>query len=303
MKKRKKEVFLGEFLDYLALERGLSDHTIDSYERDLAPLVAFLRERGTSLDDTQLEWVRQYIQKRKKETWAASSMKRFQSALRMWGRFKIERGEWQSNPFSLLESPKSEKKLPQVLTLGEVESILQQPKVLTPIGARDRAMVELLFSSGLRVTELLNANINDLDLDIGYIRCFGKGSKERMIPIGSICNQFLQHYLKNARPLLIRETSGGALFLNVRGNRMSRQGFWKILKLYAKQAGIKKEISPHHLRHSFATQLLENGADLRSVQELLGHADISTTQIYTHVTSKQMKKVYDKAHPRALFKK
>ena len=299
MGKKKKNPFLLEFLDYLSLERGLSENPISAYERDLSPFCEFLKHKESSLDKADLEAVREYLKARKKEEWAATSMRRFHSSLRMWGTFKIERGEWNSNPFKLLETPKVEKRLPKGLSLEEINKILELPKLLNPLGARDRAMIELLFAAGLRVTELLNLNINDVDLKIGYVRCFGKGSKERMVPIGSLCIKYMEHYLQTGRPSLGNEKSARALFLNNRGERITRQGFWKILRAYAKAAGIEREISPHHLRHSFATQLLEHGADLRSVQELLGHADISTTQIYTHVTSKQLKKVYDASHPRA----
>lgn len=299
MKERNRNPFLQEFLDYLSFERGLSENTIRAYERDLSPFCEFLKPKGSSLDQADLEMVREYLKARKQEEWAATSMRRFHSALRIWGTFKIERGEWTSNPFKLLETPKVEKKLPKGLSLDEINKMLELPKLLNPLGARDRAMIELLFAAGLRVSELLNLNTNDIDLKIGYVRCFGKGSKERMVPIGSLCIKYMEHYLQTSRPSLNTEKSDRALFLNKRGERMSRQGFWKILRTYAKAAGIEREISPHHLRHSFATQLLEHGADLRSVQELLGHADISTTQIYTHVSSKQLKRVYDASHPRA----
>lgn len=296
---KKKNLFLEELIDYLSLEKGLSSNTILAYERDLAPFCDFLSQKGTTIDEATLEEARDYLRYRKKEGWSSASMRRFHSALRIFGRFKIERSEWSSNPFSLLESPKAEKKLPKDLSLEEVEKILAVPNLLTPIGARDRAMIELLFAAGLRVSELLGLNTNDVDLEVGYVRCFGKGSKERIVPIGRLCIKYMNHYLQTGRVFINNEKSEGALFLNNKGVRMTRQGFWKILRANSKSAGIEREISPHHLRHSFATQLLEHGADLRSVQELLGHADISTTQIYTHVSSKQLKKAYDSAHPRS----
>lgn len=296
---KKKNPFLEELIDYLSLERGLSSNTLLAYERDLAPFCAFLSQRGSSIDETTLEEVRDYLRWRKKEGWSSASTRRFHSALKIFGRFKIERGEWTSNLFSLLESPKGEKKLPKSLSLEEVEKILASPNLLTPLGARDRAMIELLFAAGLRVSELLSLNTKDMDLEVGYIRCFGKGSKERIVPIGRLCIKYMKHYLQTGRVFMNNEKSEGALFLNNRGTRMTRQGFWKILREYSKNAGIEREISPHHFRHSFATQLLEHGADLRSVQELLGHADISTTQIYTHVSSKQLRKAYENAHPRS----
>ena len=297
--KKRTHPWLQEFLDYLALERGLSLNTIVSYGRDLEPFCDYLKDHNGTLDEVQLESVREYLKRRKQEGWAAASMKRFLSSLKTFGSFKIDRNEWQTNPFRLLESPKGERRLPKGLALDEINKILEMPKLLTPIGARDRGMIELLFAAGLRVTELLNVNLNDIDFEIGYVRSFGKGSKERIVPIGSMCIQSIKHYLHTGRYELANEKSEGALFLNNRGERMSRQGFWKILTAYAKNAGIERDNTTHHMRHSFATQLLEHGADLRSVQEMLGHADISTTQIYTHVTSKHLKKVYDESHPRA----
>jgi len=191
------------------------------------------------------------------------------------------------------------KKLPKVLTINEVEELLKQPSGLLPAGLRDKAMLELLYATGIRVSELISLNISDVNLEMGYIKCYGKGAKERIVPLGSIAIKCVQDYLNKGRSKLIRTYEEGALFVNHHVNRLTRQGFWKIIKKYAHEANIKKEITPHTLRHSFATHLLENGADLRSVQEMLGHADISTTQIYTHVTSNRLKEVYDKTHPRA----
>lgn len=180
-----------------------------------------------------------------------------------------------------------------------MEELLKQPNSLLPTGLRDKAMLELLYATGIRVSELISLNITDVNLDMGYIKCYGKGAKERIVPLGSIAAKCVQEYIAKGRPKLVRTYDEPALFVNHHGNRLTRQGFWKIIKKYAQEANITKEITPHTLRHSFATHLLENGADLRSVQEMLGHADISTTQIYTHVTKNRLKEVYDKAHPRA----
>jgi integrase/recombinase XerD len=194
-----------------------------------------------------------------------------------------------------------ERTLPKVLSLEEVEALLEAPKTNTPIGVRDKAMLELLYATGMRVSELVNLNLSDVHLTMGFVRCYGKGKKERIVPVGSMALNALKVYLETARPKLInpKKRTNDALFLNHHGERLTRQGFWKILKKLAKEANIEKELTPHTLRHSFATHLLENGADLRAVQELLGHADISTTQIYTHVTKTRLKDVYKQYHPRA----
>ena len=203
------------------------------------------------------------------------------------------------DPTDDLSSPKLERKLPRVLTVDEVEKLLNQPDTSTPAGIRDKAMLEVLYATGIRVSELVSLNLDDIELDEGFVRCIGKGSKERVVPMGEIAINALRSYLSKGRPKLVSNPGENALFLNHHGRRLTRQGFWKIVKKYAAQLGIRKEITPHTLRHSFATHLLENGADIRAVQEMLGHADISTTQIYTHVTKDRLKDVYARSHPRA----
>lgn len=203
------------------------------------------------------------------------------------------------NPAADLESPKTEKKLPRVMSPQEVDILLEQPDALHVTGIRDKAMLEVIYATGIRVSELMSLDVADINLDAGFIRCTGKGSKERMIPLGSVAVRHVDQYLNDGRPKLVRHSGESALFVNQHGKRLTRQGFWKILKKYARLAGINKEITPHTMRHSFATHLLENGADLRSVQEMLGHADISTTQIYTQVTGRKLRDVYEKTHPRA----
>lgn len=204
------------------------------------------------------------------------------------------------DPTVNLESPKLGQRLPQVLTTAEVEALLSQPQLADPAGLRDKAMLELIYATGIRVSEMVTLDIEHVELDMGYIRCFGKGSKERIIPLGAVAAHYVREYLARSRVKLTKgKTEHRALFVNAQGKRLTRQGFWKILKKYAREANINKHITPHTLRHSFATHLLENGADLRSVQEMLGHADISTTQIYTHLTKIRLREVYTNAHPRA----
>jgi integrase/recombinase XerD len=203
------------------------------------------------------------------------------------------------DPTANLEAPKQEKRLPKILSVGDVLKLLEQPGLKTPAGIRDRAMLEVLYATGLRVSELVSLRLIDLNLEEGYIRCLGKGSKERIVPLGSVAVKYLHFYLDHARKFLAAAPGEETLFLNHHGHGLTRQGFWKIIKKYAEKLGIADRITPHTLRHSFATHLLENGADLRSVQEMLGHVDISTTQIYTHLTRDKLKEVYDKAHPRA----
>jgi len=203
------------------------------------------------------------------------------------------------NPTEYLESPRLPKRLPRVLTVEEVERLLAQPRLDTPAGLRDKAMLELLYATGLRVSELVALNVDHIDLEGQFLRCLGKGSRERVVPVAPVACRHVERYLLQARVKLAKDRGEPALFLNQQGRRLSRQGCWKIIKAYARSAGLQKEITPHTLRHSFATHLLENGADLRAVQELLGHADITATQIYTHLTQKKIREVYERAHPRA----
>ncbi|MHB8157946.1 MAG: site-specific tyrosine recombinase XerD, partial [Desulfocucumaceae bacterium] len=221
------------------------------------------------------------------------------AALKSLFRFLINEERIEIDPTENLESPKKTQKLPRVLTTGEVDQLLEQPQTGTVAGLRDKAMLELLYATGIRVSELVDLEKRDISLKEGYIRCLGKGSKERIVPMGDMAVHYMEAYLQRSRVKLIGKANSDALFLNHRGGRITRQGFWKIVKKYASRSNIQKDITPHTLRHSFATHLLENGADLRAVQELLGHADISTTQIYTHLTKKRLKEVYKSSHPRA----
>ncbi|HWR06305.1 site-specific tyrosine recombinase XerD [Sporomusa sp.] len=294
------ESYVNEFINYLAVERGLAQNTLESYGRDL-------RQFQTYLQNSQLDFLRNsnrdtilsYLNSLQVKGRAVSTISRNLAAIKSFYQYLVRERHLEKDPAVNLESPKLEKKLPRILSIAEVEELLKQPNTFQPTGLRDKAMLELLYATGIRVSELISLNISDVNLDMGYIKCYGKGAKERIVPLGSIAAKCVQEYISKGRTKLVRTYEESSLFVNHHGNRLTRQGFWKIIKKYAMEARITKEITPHTLRHSFATHLLENGADLRSVQEMLGHADISTTQIYTHVTKNRLKEVYDKTHPRA----
>jgi integrase/recombinase XerD len=289
-----------EFINYLSVERGLAMNTLESYGRDLRQYSEFLEtDDEQDLDAVSRATVVNYLMYLQSQGKATATIARRLAALKAFYQFLVREKRIPTDPTANLESPKLEKRLPKVLTVHEVERLLAQPDPAQSAGIRDRAMLELLYATGIRVSELVSLNEQDVNLDMGYIKCSGKGSKERIVPLGSLAIQSCREYLQHARPRLVRDRQEQALFVNHHGHRLTRQGFWKIVKKYADDAKIEKEITPHTLRHSFATHLLENGADLRSVQEMLGHADISTTQIYTHVTKGRLKEVYAKAHPRA----
>ena len=230
---------------------------------------------------------------------AASTVSRCLASIRSFFNYLLAEGYIENNPAYELDSPRIEKKLPRVLTSEEIDRLLGQPKAEQNNGIRDKAMLELLYASGIRVSELISLNTTDFNYEVGFLRCRGKGLKERIVPVGNTAISSVRQYLKQGRVKMVKTGSEKSLFVNHHGRRLTRQGFWKILKKYAGHAGISGEVTPHTLRHSFATHLLENGADLRSVQEMLGHSDISTTQIYTHITRKRIREVYDKTHPRA----
>lgn len=294
------KTLVDEFIHYLAVERGLAENTMDSYHRDLTNYLDFLnKEKITAIQKTTKTHVMAYLLYLQKGGRATATISRHLAALKSFYHFLLRERRIDKDPTANLESPKLEKKLPRVLSVDEVEQLLKQPQVADPAGIRDKAMLELLYATGIRVTELITLNIDHVNLEVGYIRCFGKGSKERIVPLGSVARKSVGEYLQRGRVKLIKVKAEQALFVNHHGRRLTRQGFWKIIKKYARVAGIAKEITPHTLRHSFATHLLENGADLRSVQEMLGHADITTTQIYTHLTKGRLREVYAKTHPRA----
>ncbi|AMV72055.1 site-specific tyrosine recombinase XerD [Desulfuromonas carbonis] len=291
--------FLDLFLSYLTVERGLSRNTLDAYGRDLARYLDFLEREGIGAPAAITPPViLRYLAHLRAGGLAARSRARALVALRMFHRFLLSEGYAERNPTALVEAPKSLAALPHTLSPGEVEQLLAAPRGAAPLALRDRAMLEVLYATGLRVSELVGLKQSDLQLDVGYLTAFGKRSKQRIVPLGETAISELRSYLADGRPLLDKGKGGKLLFLNRLGQGLTRQGFWKIIKRRARETGIGKKITPHTLRHSFATHLLENGADLRAVQSMLGHADISTTQIYTHVTRERLRRLHEQHHPR-----
>ena len=289
---------LGKYQEYLEQEKHASSNTLASYLRDLRQFEQYLTERGMQLQKVKQATVSDYVAWMTGKGKSAATVTRSIASLKSFYAFLQSSGEVKTNPVRGVAAVKVERKFPEVLTSKEVELFLDQPQCVDAKGYRDHAMLELLYATGIRVSELIDLNEEDVSLSAGFIRAQGKG-KERIIPLYPAAVKALSDYIKEIRPQLIADPEETALFVNMNGERMSRQGFWKIVKHYQDLAGITKDITPHTLRHSFAVHLLENGADLRSIQEMLGHADISSTQIYTHVVKKQLKDVYQKAHPRA----
>lgn len=287
------------FIMYIVAERGLADHTVDAYTHDLHDFEAFLARRAVR-EPTAIHRsaITLYLLGLRRRGLAPSSVARRLAAIRGWTAFLLQEGSITDDPAMDVEPARRMRRLPGVLTVDEVERLLAQPRGGSPQALRDRAMLELLYAAGLRVSELTALDVGDVHLAGEYVRCVGKGSKERVVPIGTHAVRALQRYLTLARPVLAVRRSSAALFLNRRGGRLSRQSVWLLLRACARAAGLRKPIGPHTLRHSFATHLLDGGADLRAVQEMLGHANIATTQIYTHVTRSRLREVYRRAHPR-----
>ncbi|HEY6874636.1 MAG TPA: site-specific tyrosine recombinase XerD [Geobacteraceae bacterium] len=293
------DLFLDLFLNYLQVEKGLADNTLAAYSRDVGTYLNFLVRQGhEGFVTVRPADVASFLQSLKDGGIGARSRARALSAVRMFHRFLMVENYCDANPTSIIEAPKAVGKLPSVLAPREVERLLAAPGDCDDMAVRDRAMLELLYATGLRVSELVALRVRDVNLDAGYLLTMGKGGKERLVPIGESARAALSEYAATVRPGMDRTGESDCLFLSRLGEGMSRQAFWNIVKKRACEAGIVKNISPHTLRHSFATHLLENGADLRSVQIMLGHADLSTTQIYTHVTRERLKRLHEEFHPR-----
>jgi len=290
---------LDQFLHYLIVEKGLAKNTIEAYSHDLNRFSDYLKVKGIQdlLNVGKFD-VRAFLLVLKRQGLSTKTISRNLVAIRTFFKFLIQEGILEANPIEEVGSPKVAKTLPEILTLKEVEELLEQPNIKTPLGIRDRAMLEMLYATGMRVSELTRLPMNQVNLEGGYVLLYGKGSKERMVPLGSEAMKWLALYLRMARGRFAKRKESDALFISRSGKGMSRQRFWRSLKEYGRRAGIRKRISPHLLRHSFASHLLERGADLRSVQIMLGHVDISSTQIYTHVTGERLKKIHQRYHPR-----
>ena len=297
---------INSFLNYLAVEKGFSGNTLAAYQNDLFDLVDFVEKKVAKQGSTP-SWAgfdRQemlsYLLHLKERGYAPATQARKVAAIKRFFRFMMDEGRMKENPMRDVASPRIGKALPKPVSDSIARRLLDEPaKSSTPEAKRDKAMLELLYASGMRVSELVSLNLGDVDVAEGSVRCFGKGHKERIVPIHQRAAAAVTEYIKEARPKLVRSDEEKALFLNPRGDRLTRQGFWQKLKDYAKSANLDIKISPHTLRHSFATHMLSGGADLRSVQEFLGHANISTTQVYTHLTTEHIRRTYEKSHPRA----
>jgi integrase/recombinase XerD len=302
------EEAITSFLSALSIEKGFSNNTLDAYRNDLKQFTAFVREQTPKENGHEPGWTSvdksmmlNYMVNLRERSYAPATMARKVAAIKSFFHFLVAEGVLEKNPAEGITGPKVGKSLPRSISVQEVERLLAQAaKLTTPEGKRDRAMLELLYATGVRVSELVSLNVRDVNLRAGFVRCFGKGSKERIIPIHSKASKAVKAYIDDGRLQLLGATGETALFLNRRGQRLTRQGFWLILKGYAKKAEITAELTPHVLRHSIATHLLHSGKmNLRELQELLGHANISTTQVYTHLTTERLRRVYDSSHPRA----
>ena len=291
---------IASFLTHVRVEKGLSSNTVEAYRRDLLKFEDFAKKRKLGLEATRRDDLVDFLAGLYRQKLESKTVARHLVTLRNFFRYAQVQELITEDPSVTLESPKIRRSLPGYLRLEEVERLLEQPDPKTPLGQRDRAMLEVLYSTGLRVSELIGLRVSDLDVKVGCVRCIGKGDKERIVPVGKKALGMVERYLREARPKLLGKVTGSpTLFVNRRGRQLTRVGVWKILSEYGRRAGLRVALTPHMLRHSFATHLLERGADLRSVQLMLGHSDISTTQIYTHVVEERLKQIYKAHHPRA----
>lgn len=290
---------VSSFLDYAAVEKGLASNSIASYGRDLNKFAAYIQKSGLALGKVRHEDIRKFLETLYRQGLSARSAARQLAAVRHFFRFLVKEGRLSADPAHEVEAPHLSHSLPKYLNFQEIDLLLAQPDSSTPTGLRDRAMLELLYATGMRVSELLSIRWEDFEPNLGVVRCLGKGNKERLIPVGKSALRAVEAYLRQGRGIFTKKPEVPFLFLNQRGGRLSRVGFWKILSAYGRRAGIRISLTPHMVRHSFATHLLERGADLRSIQTMLGHSDISTTQIYTHVLKERLRQVYQNHHPRA----
>ena len=293
---------ISSYLTHVQVEKGLASNTLSAYRRDMAKFEDFAKKRKLALNAVKRDDLVDFLASLYRQKLESKTVARHLVTLRNFFRHAQVQGSISEDPTAHLESPKIRRSLPGYLRLEEVEKLLELPDQKTPLGLRDRAMLEVLYSTGLRVSELTSLRVNDLDMKVGCVRCIGKGDKERLVPVGRKALGIVERYLRDGRTALIgpgRGSAGTFLFVNRRGGRISRVGVWKIFSAYGRKAGLRVPLTPHMLRHSFATHLLERGADLRSVQLMLGHSDISTTQIYTHVVEERLKQIYKAHHPRA----
>ena len=295
------KALIQEFSDYLRIEKRNSPHTVSPYRRDLSRFSAEFA--GQKVDSVTTANIRDFLISLREQGLSPASVARSLSSIKSFFKYLCQDKQFQNNPAEILETPKRWRKLPDVLSSEDVDNLLKCPDLESVLGLRDKAMLEILYASGLRVSELINLQVSQLDMQVGYLRTLGKGSKERIVPIGAMAKRAVENYILNSRPALVSSRKDGGkpeeLFVTRRGRGMTRQGFWKLLKGYVTQANIRTSVSPHTLRHAFATHLLERGADLRSVQQMLGHSDISTTQIYTHILGKRMLEIHQQFHPRS----
>ena len=290
-------ILIARFLDAIWMESGLSKHSLAAYGSDLTKFAVYLRQNAVSLTDSTHQNIMDYLASRTQEVSARTSA-RIISSLRRFYRYLFREEILTKDPSANIKLPKINKKLPSLLSEEQVDELLNAPDVQSHYGLRDKAMLELMYASGLRVTELISLELGQIDLQVGVIKVLGKGNKERLVPVGELAIDCIEEYLESARHDLIGVQNSSSLFLSKRGHAMSRQAFWQMIKKYALQIGIKSNVSPHTLRHAFATHLLNHGADLRTLQMLLGHADLSTTQIYTHVATMRLQEIHKQHHPR-----